>query len=176
MPYALFHDRFPKLAEARSIMVFDDPELPKDHYALMEMYCDVPGCDCRRVMFHVFAESRKEFVGTIAWGWESKKFYRKWMKHYDPEALHDLKGPVLNRLSPQSDFAPILLERIKNIVLKDEAYVNRIKRHYKLFREAIEMEMEKGADEPIGNNQVKVGRNDPCPCGSGKKYKHCCIN
>jgi preprotein translocase subunit SecA len=20
----------------------------------------------------------------------------------------------------------------------------------------------------------KVGRNDPCPCGSGKKYKHCC--
>jgi uncharacterized protein YecA (UPF0149 family) len=22
--------------------------------------------------------------------------------------------------------------------------------------------------------QVKVGRNDPCPCGSGKKYKKCC--
>ncbi len=23
-------------------------------------------------------------------------------------------------------------------------------------------------------NEVKVGRNDPCPCGSGKKYKKCC--
>lgn len=22
----------------------------------------------------------------------------------------------------------------------------------------------------------KIGRNDPCPCGSGKKYKLCCIN
>lgn len=22
---------------------------------------------------------------------------------------------------------------------------------------------------------MKVGRNDPCPCGSGKKYKHCCL-
>ena len=22
---------------------------------------------------------------------------------------------------------------------------------------------------------VKVGRNDPCPCGSGKKYKKCCM-
>jgi uncharacterized protein len=22
----------------------------------------------------------------------------------------------------------------------------------------------------------KPGRNDPCPCGSGKKYKNCCIN
>ncbi|MBR2386384.1 SEC-C domain-containing protein [bacterium] len=21
-----------------------------------------------------------------------------------------------------------------------------------------------------------VGRNDPCPCGSGKKYKNCCLN
>ena len=24
------------------------------------------------------------------------------------------------------------------------------------------------------NSFSKVGRNDPCPCGSGKKYKHCC--
>lgn len=23
---------------------------------------------------------------------------------------------------------------------------------------------------------MKTGRNDPCPCGSGKKFKHCCIN
>ena len=27
---------------------------------------------------------------------------------------------------------------------------------------------------PIVNNEPKVGRNDPCPCGSGKKYKNCC--
>ncbi|RJQ54880.1 MAG: hypothetical protein C4530_16565 [Desulfobacteraceae bacterium] len=23
---------------------------------------------------------------------------------------------------------------------------------------------------------AKIGRNDPCPCGSGKKYKRCCLN
>ena len=23
-------------------------------------------------------------------------------------------------------------------------------------------------------NETKIGRNDPCPCGSGKKYKKCC--
>jgi preprotein translocase subunit SecA len=28
--------------------------------------------------------------------------------------------------------------------------------------------------EPIRNLGQKVGRNDPCPCGSGKKYKNCC--
>lgn len=25
-------------------------------------------------------------------------------------------------------------------------------------------------------DNVKIGRNDPCPCGSGKKYKRCCMN
>ncbi|MCI0334463.1 MAG: SEC-C domain-containing protein [Planctomycetes bacterium] len=29
--------------------------------------------------------------------------------------------------------------------------------------------------EPIRNLGPKVGRNDPCPCGSGKKYKQCCM-
>ena len=28
--------------------------------------------------------------------------------------------------------------------------------------------------KPVVNNTPKVGRNDPCPCGSGKKYKNCC--
>jgi preprotein translocase subunit SecA len=30
------------------------------------------------------------------------------------------------------------------------------------------------AVEPIRNLGHKVGRNDPCPCGSGKKFKNCC--
>ena len=31
-----------------------------------------------------------------------------------------------------------------------------------------------GVQEPIRRTEKKIGRNDPCPCGSGKKYKHCC--
>ncbi len=27
--------------------------------------------------------------------------------------------------------------------------------------------------EPVMRDQPKIGRNDPCPCGSGKKYKQC---
>ena len=27
--------------------------------------------------------------------------------------------------------------------------------------------------QPVKNTSPKVGRNDPCPCGSGKKYKNC---
>lgn len=32
-----------------------------------------------------------------------------------------------------------------------------------------------GTTLPI-SSEPKVGRNDPCPCGSGKKYKKCCMN
>ena len=32
-----------------------------------------------------------------------------------------------------------------------------------------------GPVEPIRNHGPTVGRNDPCPCGSGKKYKQCCL-
>ncbi len=30
--------------------------------------------------------------------------------------------------------------------------------------------------ETFVRESVKIGRNDPCPCGSGKKYKKCCLN
>lgn len=30
--------------------------------------------------------------------------------------------------------------------------------------------------KPVVRDYKKVGRNDPCPCGSGKKYKNCCLN
>ena len=33
---------------------------------------------------------------------------------------------------------------------------------------------EGGINRTIVNEEPKIGRNDPCPCGSGKKYKNCC--
>jgi preprotein translocase subunit SecA len=47
--------------------------------------------------------------------------------------------------------------------------------------DAVQAEPENGevavAEEPKARPMVrgaqKIGRNDPCPCGSGKKYKHC---
>jgi hypothetical protein len=32
-----------------------------------------------------------------------------------------------------------------------------------------------GFDQPLIQAKKKIGRNDPCPCGSGKKYKKCCL-
>ncbi|HOJ11142.1 MAG TPA: DUF1186 domain-containing protein [Clostridiales bacterium] len=38
------------------------------------------------------------------------------------------------------------------------------------------LKKEKGSPTLVEIKNMKVGRNNPCPCGSGKKYKHCCLN
>ena len=32
------------------------------------------------------------------------------------------------------------------------------------------------SSQPVRRSEPRVGRNDPCPCGSGKKYKKCCLH
>ncbi|MEC4685226.1 MAG: SEC-C metal-binding domain-containing protein [Nitrospirota bacterium] len=44
----------------------------------------------------------------------------------------------------------------------------------KLAREKEEGEISSSGPVPFVYNKPKVGRNEPCPCGSGKKYKKCC--
>ncbi|WP_026687012.1 preprotein translocase subunit SecA [Azovibrio restrictus] len=53
------------------------------------------------------------------------------------------------------------------------AEVENVQYHHAGFDEALG-EPEEGGDKPQpAQGEPKVGRNDPCPCGSGKKYKHC---
>ncbi|MGA2148003.1 MAG: SEC-C metal-binding domain-containing protein [Bryobacteraceae bacterium] len=33
----------------------------------------------------------------------------------------------------------------------------------------------KNAQQPYRRSAPKIGRNEPCPCGSGRKYKRCCL-
>ncbi|MBU4269806.1 SEC-C domain-containing protein, partial [Candidatus Dependentiae bacterium] len=34
--------------------------------------------------------------------------------------------------------------------------------------------IESNNNKTVKHDEEKIGRNDPCPCGSGKKYKKCC--
>jgi uncharacterized protein len=51
---------------------------------------------------------------------------------------------------------------------KIEPDLNRLFQHF--------YEQRKQPAQPIVSDLPKVGRNDPCPCGSGKKYKKCCLH
>jgi uncharacterized protein YecA (UPF0149 family) len=44
------------------------------------------------------------------------------------------------------------------------------------IKRAFDETMLKNFAQPVQKSQHEVGRNDPCPCGSGKKYKKCCMD
>jgi hypothetical protein len=75
----------------------------------------------------------------ITWGWESKDFYRgRHSFELTASDLAELTGPALASGQPQSELAPALLDFVRDVLLKDPAYVERIKRHYRMFREKID--------------------------------------
>ncbi len=51
--------------------------------------------------------------------------------------------------------------------------VANVQYHHADYDEALGTANADSGSQPIVNAGPKVGRNDPCPCGSGKKYKHC---
>lgn len=63
--------------------------------------------------------------------------------------MHDAKADWLYKLPQWND-----------ILTKEE--IKQIRKDFMLSKTVIKGE--------------KIGRNDPCPCGSGKKYKKCCLN
>ena len=181
MAYAPLYDLLPEIAEkeTRSITVSDDNHfrLPAGDYGLVEMYCNDDDCDCRRVIIMVIMKQLNKPVAYISFGWESLDFYASWMYHKptlysdldesDKLAVKDMHGIHLNTMSPQSEIAPAVMDMVNALCLQDDLYISRLKRHYKQFRKKI-------SEKQPETQAYKIGRNDPCSCNSGKKFKKCC--
>lgn len=179
MAMTLFRSLFPQLAddECRSIIVRNRDGVPDDDYALLELFCIDAACDCRRTILSVFARRKNKVVATIGIGFDR-----------DEEDA----GPYLDPLNPQSKHAEELLEFVEESALADPDYVARLERHYHLVKAAVN-DPEHPAQKrlpPLVEQQrsdaknvlafaqlaAKVGRNEACPCGSGKKFKRCCLS
>ena len=109
----------------------------------------------------------------------------KWMDHID--AMEELKRGIYLRSYAQRD--PVVEYRIEGFAMFDEM-IAAIREDTARLVLTVKVRIE----EPLQREQVmkpdaenagshttvkksaseKVGRNDPCPCGSGKKYKKCC--
>jgi hypothetical protein len=168
VPFAALRSILPDLAakETRSIHVLDIPRW----YHFDEMFCDEPGCDCRRAWIMVYSDEPgvAQPRASISWGWEPEAFYRRWAKFpLEDDDLVELKGPGLVRFAHQSEEAAQLLASFRGM-LSDPVYAARIVAHYVAFRAVI--------DAPRARVvAARVGRNEACPCGSGRKYKRCCL-
>jgi preprotein translocase subunit SecA len=62
-------------------------------------------------------------------------------------------------------------EQIEEVEPQPPALEN-VQYHHADYDEALAAPAEEPPQQPV-RLAPKVGRNDPCPCGSGKKYKHC---
>lgn len=112
----------------------------------------------------------------------------RWMDHID--AMEELKRGIYLRSYAQQD--PVVAFRMESYDMFDEmnALIRegtvitlltfRLKSEEDIKREqAAKITATSGADDgsdkkrPVKKGE-KIGRNDPCPCGSGKKYKKCC--
>ena len=154
-----FHERFLETAEkeTRCMIIPSGKKLPEGEYFLTESYCNDSSCDCRRVFINII--HNQEIVATIGYGWEDLPFYERWLA--DKELPVEMKGPILELGGQQSEQSSELLKLFKEVILRDIEYIERLKRHYDMFKSI---------------KKKKIGRNEHCPCGSGKKYKKCCLD
>ena len=107
-----------------------------------------------------------------------------WMDHLD-EMEHVKReiglqaygqhDPVVEYRTVGSELYEGMLEAIKRDTVK---YVLFAMPRTEIKREQVAKPMDTGGDGSLPNQPKRAkkepGRNDPCPCGSGKKYKHCC--
>jgi len=71
-------------------------------------------------------------------------------------------------------------ERIEELTAKKEQLERELeeaKKEFKRLKEEVEKRGVDTSEFSISKQKdtPKVGRNEPCPCGSGKKYKKCCM-
>ena len=83
----------------------------------------------------------------------------------------EVKKSVINNIFSVKLYSQ---EEIEELQRRHQEELDRqLEAHRKALEEAEQEEKAQQAKEPIRRGQAKVGRNDPCPCGSGKKFKHC---
>jgi len=160
MPYEPFYERFKEIAmrETRSITIRNNPDLPDDEYGFLELYCNDENCDCQRVFFNVVSRKRGKDVAVIAYGWEDSEFYARWYRRNDPQLIQEMQGPILNPTSQQSELAPALLRLVRDTLLKHPAYIERLKRHYRIFKEKVDPKHFK-TPGVSGQQNVRAGKS-----------------
>jgi len=79
---------------------------------------------------------------------------------------------VAGEVDPEWPKEPMTSERNDELL---QSMLAGAARAYRYFTEdRIAYAMAGARPEPYERAAPKIGRNDPCPCGSGKKYKRCC--
>ena len=110
----------------------------------------------------------KEGIGLRGYGQKNP------LNEYKREGF-DLFQSMIARVKYQ------VISSLMRVRVIQEEDVERMEEERRRRQEQEQLRMNKGAagedappPQPVRRDGDKVGRNAPCPCGSGKKYKRCC--
>jgi hypothetical protein len=137
---------------------FEDAEILEDtvegiEYKYLEIYCKNNDCDCTEIVLHIYRDD--EYLGDARYDYKQQRL--------TTEYNHLINLDTLIEASE--------LFEVKHEYVKSRFEVESLEREEVVIRAEIE-----GYKKGIKNMQsAKIGRNQPCPCGSGKKYKRCCL-
>jgi uncharacterized protein len=125
------------------------------------------------LMLESTLESGETVVVAQGWCWGFMEGMRSQFDAWEPhlDMIDELVVPiaVLARLGDEDTELQELLDDQEKIAQLTGAIAESAAAIYECSR-SIADEL----PEPYRRQTAKVGRNDPCPCGSGKKYKKCC--
>ena len=126
-------------------------------YLLDDQYCLASSCNCHDVGLSLIEikKSKAKITSVICYDYRKDK----WTyidKHNTP--IFSVEEVILKLKSIYPDFCRTFRNRHETLRSIYSAYR---KKSY-------------ASNGPKTQNSLKIGRNDPCPCGSGKKYKKCC--
>jgi hypothetical protein len=81
----------------------------------------------------------------------------------DPQIIREMQGPILNPGSSQSELAPALLKLVRDTLLKDREYFERLKRHYWMFKQKV--------DPKHFNDSNKSGQKNDLAGNTRKRHR-----
>jgi uncharacterized protein len=130
-------------------------------------------CDYRPAFLTMGGESARDAVREWIGGfWKAMALVPEgWSAMAEDERTQVLISPFVGFLDLGEDEA---FEPAEDIDERLDESIEQIPRAILILHKIAKLRAARTAEIPAPARRTKVGRNDPCPCGSGKKYKHCC--
>ena len=110
---------------------------------------------------------KRILLQSIDFNWKSHIQYLEQLRQVVGLRSYGQRDPLIEYKKEAFDLFSNLLEKLKLDYVK-------ILMNLKVFNEPTEKINQRQLKEKFKNLGKKTSRNDPCPCGSGKKFKKCC--
>jgi len=103
---------------------------------VIELYCNDPRCDCRRVLLVVKVAADQPPAAVINYSWADARHLKRWMGNprATPAEIAVMQGPILEPTDVQPPYAGLVMDAVAEQLLADPEFVARLARHYDAFR------------------------------------------